>query len=208
MRSHFKRTIATLSLLTFFAFLPIGCDIFCRNSCGCDGSPPIKRFEVLSFDVQTIDDNGQEQDSDVSYPFNQIFKGIFVGDTNYLSQTVGSKISIPGVAFACDPIPPYAVQQLTSIKIVNIEEVQMSDGSILSIGQDISEYFGIKRNSSYSLSPITTFLDGRFRIYQYENLKIGWLNEPKTELKLKFNIQLVLDTEEEFNFNGEKLFIR
>jgi hypothetical protein len=210
MKNSFKKLFVTVILFAFFAFLPISCGLLCRDSCGCGPSPKLQEIRVNSFLVSTVDNAGTEMSDSVAKAFDQVFKSIRIDDAEFLSefQNNPTTFSSFGTAFACSPVPPKTVNALNLIQIISEKEFTTSVGIQYSEGEIISSLFGVNYFYGAELTALEDFVEGGLELFQYEDLKVGILVDPKKELNLKFTIRLVFDDAQEFQLPNQILNIQ
>jgi hypothetical protein len=210
MNNRSKKLFATIHLFTLLALLPMGCDIFCADSCGCGSGFKNQSLLVKSFEAITIAGDGQEIQPTSNLPYDQVFKAIRVNDFELISFE-GQDFFEPwslGTAYACSPPIPISESKLTSLKITNLREVILGDGTRLQVGKDITAYFGINDFYSQGLKPIDQFLESGKEVYLDGYFRLGFTNEPGAEVSLEFSIGLTMDNGEEFLLNNQTLGIR
>lgn len=211
MQFNSKKTLLTLAIFSGMALLPLSCNIvdpFCNSSCGCGSTPTVTDFLIQDFEIQTLQSNGNEADSESFYPFDQLSKVFTLGEVEYLAlETSSSSNGIPGLAFACSIAPPKSANKLKNIQIFNTEEVMLESGDVLKVGDNISHLFGLNYYHNQGLESIADFIENGVEIYLDDSFKLQFQNDPKKELKLSFSIQIQLDGGQEFNYQNEVLRI-
>lgn len=211
MKFRAKKVFLTFFIFSGMALLPMACDItdpFCNNSCGCDPISPVKDFVVKNFETQNLQKNGNEANSEIYYPFDQVIKTLSLEEIEYLAIENSSRMNgIPGVAFACSIAPSKSVNKLVKIRIFNMENVILNEEETLAIGQDITSFFNIHYIQSQTLIPISDFLGNGLTIYFDDVYQLQFLKDPQQETELKFSIQIQLEGGQEFNLQNEVLKI-
>lgn len=210
MKPQLKQTITTFSLLTFFALLPISCDMICKDSCGCGKTTAPSSFQILSFEVLTLDKDRNEVNPSEFFPYNEIVKAISIKESEILAKIEPpiTFSTIPGIAFACSPLPPLANKRISSIQIINTELAMLNDGEILEIGDDLTTRFGINYLYNTGAMSIAEFFQEKKPVYYGDFFKLSWLNAPERELMLDFSIRIIMEDGTEFSMNHEKLSIK
>ena len=205
-----KKLFATLNLLALLALLPMGCDIFCADSCGCGSGFKNQTLLIKSFEAITIAADGQQIQPTSNLPYDQVFKAIRVDDFDLISYE-GQDFFEPwslGTAYACSPPTPISESKLTSLKITNLREVILGDGTRMQVGEDITAYFGINDFYSQGLKPVNQYLQSGKEVYLDGYYKLGFTKDPDAEVSLEFSISLTMDNGEEFVLNNQILGIR
>ncbi|WP_157963232.1 hypothetical protein [Algoriphagus litoralis] len=205
-----KKLFATVTLFAFFAFLPISCGLLCRDSCGCGPSPKLQEIRIKSLSVSTVDKSGVAVVATEGKAFDQVFKSIRIDEVEFLAevQNQATAISSFGTAFACSPIPPKSVNALSLIQVINEKEFTTSNGVVYAEGDDISSLFGVNYFFGAELTALEDFLEGGLELYQYEDLKVGLLQNPEKELNLEFKMRLVFDDAQEFVLSNQLLSVK
>lgn len=209
MRNSKKKFFTTLFLLGFLAFLPISCDVLCNNSCGCGPVPETKNFSVISFSSSTVNSQGQEIPAEEFGFYNEVHKELKVQDFELVSfLDLPSSPSIPGIAFACDPLPPKSIDELVFIEIYNSKEVTLDDGTVLKVGEILNDFFTI--NTAYTTDPknISDFFSQSWEIYFYEPFNLHFSKNPGKEIVITFSIRFLLENEKEISLNDVILSIK
>lgn len=200
MHKSIKRTTLTFGLFSFLALMPMSCGLFCNDSCGCGPLPKPRVFVIESFDIKTVDGTGREIPETQNKPYNQMFKSLQIKDIKFISNLniealyTGSL----GLVFACDPAPDASKNALKLIQIINEKEFTLDNGTEYGVGVNLTSLFGINSVSSNSIVSISEFTGLGRPLFFEDFFKIGFLENPKKELNLKFTIRLVFDDGQEF----------
>lgn len=209
MKKLYRNSLVTVIVFAFIALLPISCGILCNDPCGCSPQFEVKDFNILSFETLSLTKSGQRVDPNTPLPYDQIFKSFRVLDIQTLSYSEKSETSsMLGLAFACSPITPKSVQMMTDVRLINLKEVTLGDGTVLQLGQDITEFFEVNYFFEDKTLPFNSFFKKPLTIYQDDLFKLGWIQDPKKEIILEFNIRIFMTGGMEFNLNNEILSIR
>jgi len=209
MIKMYRRSLATVILFVFISLLPISCGILCNDPCGCGPRFEVKDFNILSFETLSLTKPGQRVNPTTPLPYDQIFKVFRILETQTLTALeTNSSNGIPGVAFACSPVSPKSAQQMTGIQLLNSKELTLGDGTVLKVGQDISEFFEINYFFEEKTLSFESFFKEPITIYQEDLFKLGWKQDPKKEIILEFSIRIFMTGGKEFNLNNEILSIR
>lgn len=197
----------TAVLYLFLAMIPMSCGLFCRDSCGCGPKFSQQIFRIRSFELITAAFDGQRIFPDDMQPWDQYYKGLEVKDFDFITSSEGLKATF-GVALACDPAPAKSDKKLLDIRIINLKEANLGDGTVLQVGDDISELFGINRFFAEGLQPIDSYLSEGYLLFLDEMLKIGFLQDPGKDLSLSIEISLILENGTTFRFDNEPFTIK
>ncbi len=209
MKNLIRKSVATCTLLSILALLPISCGIVCTDSCGCGPQFEVKDFNILSFETLSLTKPGQRVNPTTPLPYDQIFKAFRILDVQTLSSLNENVTgSIPGVAYACSPVTPKSAQQMTGIQLLNSKEVSLGDGTVLKVGQDITDFFEVNYFFAEQTLPFTSFFKQPLTVYREDLFKLGWKSNPKKEVILEFSIRIFMTGGKEFNLNNEVLSIR
>jgi len=210
MKINQKRLFTTLSLFSLLALMPMGCNLFCHNSCGCGPIPEPYLLAVQSFATETVDETGTETPETEMKPFDQVFKSLRIEEYELHTQSMieSPGFSSFGTALACDPLPPETEDILYLIQIINQTEFTLIDGTTFSEGDNISALFGMSHLYAPGLSTIKNFMAPGLKLTVEDYFKIGFLENPEKELNLKFTIQLVFDNAREHLLTDQVLNVR
>ncbi|MBN3584610.1 hypothetical protein JYB64_19630 [Algoriphagus aestuarii] len=207
MRRNFKKILLTIGLFSFLAILPISCDLACNDSCGCGPSSPVKDFKILSFEMLTLDHNGQEINPTDFRTIDQVVKIFGVQNFEMLSNLASTNMGIPGLAFACSPLPPKSAEALDDIKIFNTKEVEFGDGTVLKIGNILNEYFTISPYFSSEAKSIDEFLKEDQPIFLNEYFQLKFTKNPQKQTIINFSMEITLDSGRRLSLNDQFLYI-
>ncbi|WP_192349457.1 hypothetical protein [Algoriphagus sp. Y33] len=210
MKTFLRKTITTLSLLSLLTLLPIGCDMFCNDSCDCSSPPALKNFTILSFEASTLGQNGNEVNPLEFLPYDEVLKEIRIKETqtSAANDQLLNFSAIPGVAYACDPIPPKSVTRIESIQLINNEILILDDGEVIEIGDDLTTRFGINNHSAEVPYTIAEFFSEKRALYIDDYFQLNWSSAPHKELRLDFSILIIMEDGQEYSLNHEKLSIK
>lgn len=190
--------------------MPMGCNLFCNDTCGCGPTPKPYLLVIQSFATQTVDETGKETPEAETKPFDQVFKSLRIDEYDYQTQSLieSPRSSSFGTALACDPPIPETEGTLYLIQIINQSEFTLIDGTIYLEGDNISSLFGMSHFYASGLSPIGNFVAPGRKLTIDDYFKIGFLENPGKELNLEFTIRLVFDNAQEFLLSDQVLNIR
>jgi hypothetical protein len=210
MQNRSKRILATFSLFSFLALMPMSCGLFCGNdSCGCGSAPKPKELRVKSFATMTVNGSGSEISTSETWAFDQVFKKFRIKEAEFKAQsTIESTTSALGIAYACDPAPDQTKNTLYLIQILNQKEFTLADGTTYSQGDHITSLFGMNHFYAQGLTNIDNFIAPGLRLTFDDSFKIGVLENPRKELNLQFSIRLVFDDQQEFILTDQILNVR
>jgi hypothetical protein len=205
----YRKSLATVTIFAFIALLPLSCGITCNDPCGCEPQFEVKDFNILSFETLSLTKLGQRVNPTTPLPYDQIFKAFRILETQTISSIENNTTNgIPGVAFACSPVTPKSAQQMTGIQLLNSKEVTLGDGTVLKVGQDITEFFEVNYFFVEKTVPFESFFKQPVTVYREDLFKLGWKQDPKKEVILEFSIRIFMTNGKEFNLNNEVLSIR
>lgn len=210
MKINQKRLFTTVSLFSLLALMPMSCNLFCYDSCGCGPTPEPYLFVVQSFITQTVDETGTETPETEMKPFDQVFKSLRIEEYELHTQSMieSPRFSSFGTALACSPLPPESKYTLYLVQIINQTEFTLIDGSTFSVGDNISTLFGMSHLYAPGLSTIKNFMAPGLKPSLEDYFKIGFLENPEKELKLKFTIRFVFDNAQEYLLTDQVLNVR
>lgn len=208
MEAFYKKSLVTALLFSFLALLPISCDLVCNDSCGCGSQTEAKDFKIISFEMFTVNLNGEELSQDLTQPYNQVLKTFKIKEIEMLSYIESSNLGIPGVALACSPLPPKSQEKLEGLKIFNTKEVTLGDGTVLKAGDILNDFFEINYYFISDSAPIEEFFSENRIIYLDDYFKLSFIKDPKMEIVIEFSMQLIFENGREISINGEKLNIQ
>ncbi len=200
-----KKYFATFLLFVGLGLLPISCGVVCNDSCGCQPDFEVLDFNITEMEALTLVANGQQVSPEGTFPYNQVVKAIRIKDFQTVSAAIEVGPTIPGVAYACSPIPPKSTENLVNIQIINLKEFTAPNGQIYTTGDDISDFFGMNYYFEEGVEPIGEFLSNGLEMYADELYKLAWLEEPREELNLVFTIRVQLESGREFSLTDEML---
>lgn len=198
-----KSVLSTVLLFVILSILPMGCGLFCSDSCGCGPNFPPQTFRINSFEIFTAAFDGQQIFPSTFLPYDKVFKAIRVKNFDLLGELKSPKFQGLNMAFACSPPSPTSSKKLVDIQIVNLNEVTFGDGTILEPGQNISELFAIGYFYSNSLKSIPEFIEDGYTLYLEDLLKLGIRKNPGKEISLEVSISIVLQDGSAFTFQNE-----
>ena len=197
MQSPGKKLLATLSLFSFLALLPMSCGLLCMDSCGCGPSSKPVQLIIRSFSIRTVDSTGKAIDPKSSRTYTDIFKLLQVDQVDFFSQTFPSPSAF-GTALACSPVPALSVNTLRLIQVINQKEFTLGNGTRYPAGENLTPLFGMNHLYAATLLPIPDFNGSGQKLTTEDNFKIGLLQDPAKELTLEFTLRLVFDDGQEF----------
>lgn len=209
MSQRNKKLFSTLFLVTALGFLPLGCEVFCNDSCGCGPRYEIKDFRITAFETLTLAEDGQRIDPSTVLPYSQTTKSFRISqfETIALIPNEGS-FSLPGVAWACSPLPPKSIERMTNITLINKKEQVLADGTILQVGDQLNSLVEINYFFASQTQPISDFLEGGLTLYSDDLFKLVWQKDPGKEMVIGFDLHLELENGQGFVLPNEILSIR
>lgn len=209
MEASFKNSITTLLVFLVLALLPISCDVVCSNPCGCGPAPQVRSFNIISFSSASYNSNGVEVSDELFLPYNEIYKSIKVEEFEFVSQ--GEPVfkgALPGMAYACSPVPPKSTNALLYLEIYNSNEVTLGDGTVLQVGEILNDYFEISSDFTVSPKKIEDFFTEKQEIYSYEPFKLYFTKNPEKETVITFSVRFFLENQVEKVLNEVVLSIK
>jgi len=194
-----KKLASTFLVFSILALIP-SCGIFCNDSCGCSPDFPEQSARIKSFEILTFSTGNQQVPPSLAQPYDQIVKAFRIKDFDLLSlqereNYLGSGF---GLALACSPPPIYSEKKLVDVKIINLKEVQLANGSIWETGQNISSQFVMTNFFSTDFQEISAFIGEGYNLTLDEFFKIRLNKDPGKDLNLELNFSLVLEGGQEF----------
>lgn len=186
-------------LLILMGFLPLSCDLFCFDECGCGRLPTPRNFVIDSMTVGVLANN-QEVDPTQSYAVEDLIIRIMVDEVTYANASTHTKsFSFFSAAFACDPIPPGSAHHLTAIKITSNTTLDWN-GLAIDSGEEITELFRVAGfGSDTSFESLIRY---RFNFLGQIPLDIRLINQPDVETAMDINLELTLSDDRVFRFEG------
>ena len=208
MKNLYKKSIASSLLFSFFALLPISCDFVCNDSCGCGPQVQVNDFNIVSFEILTVNNQGEELNPDIAHPYTQVLKTFKIKDIEMISAIESSNFGLPGVAYACSPMPPKSQDRLEDLKLFNLKEVTLGDGTVLKAGDILNDFFEINYFFVSETKAISEFLSESKTIYLDDYFKLSFIKNPEKEIFLEFSMELIFENGRRISINGEKLNIK
>ncbi|WP_297335515.1 hypothetical protein [Algoriphagus sp.] len=208
MNSVQKKLFSTLILVIGLGFLPMGCEVFCNDSCGCGPQFEVKDFRITAFETLTLAEDGQRIDPSTILPYTQTTKSFRIAQFETIAQKPPSGVSFPGMAMACSPIPPQSVERMTTISLINKKEQILSDGTVLKIGDQLNPFVEMSYFFSSQTYPISDFLEGGLTLYTDDLFKLVWQKAPGKEMVVEFDLHIELEGGRGFVLPNEILSIR
>jgi hypothetical protein len=205
-----RKLIFIWALMLGISILPMSCDLFCRDSCGCKPLPPTKEFSISDFNIKDLIIGSSAFDPETFFPTDQYFKVIEVSEFELLSQNQEPKTSLYFIngAYACSPIPPIAMQSIAELKIINKKTISLADDDVISEDQEVTDRFVISNYPSMNSESITSFLENEQWIFLGEPFYLRWVNSIAKETELQFDIFIKLSDGKEFLFEDEVMKIK
>ncbi len=190
------------------ALLPISCDIVCNDTCGCGSQTQVNDFKIISFEMLTVNTQGEEVNPEIPQPYQQILKTFKIKDIEVLSNIESSTFGVPGVVYACSPIPPKSQERLEDLKLFNLKEVTLGDGTVLKAGDILNDLFQINYYFVSETKPIEEFLSENNTLYLDDYYKLTFIKDPKKEVIIEFSLQLIFENGRTISVNNEQLNIK
>ncbi|MCS5489337.1 hypothetical protein [Algoriphagus limi] len=203
-----KKFFLTSSLFFFLGLIPMACNDFCGNPCGCGPIFDVSDFRVQSFETISLTTEGQQVSPTISLPYNFITKSFRIKEIVTLSERKNSNSSTWGMALACSPPSPQSQEKMIGIQIINSREVELGDGEILKVGQDLTSYFEMNNFFSEQTKPIPEFFNTPVPLFMEDLFKLVWIKDPQKEVQLEFSIRILMENGLDFNLSNEILSIR
>ncbi|MFC3414138.1 hypothetical protein [Algoriphagus hitonicola] len=208
MKNYRKKLFSTFFLLIGLGILPMGCEVFCNDSCGCGPQFEVKDFRITAFETLTLAADGQRIDPSTVLPFAQTTKSFRIAQFETIALARNSEPSFPGIAMACSPIPPKSIERMTNLILINKKEQVLGDGTILQIGDQLNPYVEINYFFASQTSPISDFLEGGLTLFSDDLFKLVWQKDPGKEMVIEFDLQIELEGGRAFVLPNEILSIR
>lgn len=208
MGNSYKNSLATFALFLLLALLPISCDLVCTDSCGCGPQTQVNDFKIISFEMLTVNTAGEELNPEIPHPYTQVLKTFKVKDIETVSAVESTNFGIPGVVYACSPIPPKSQERLKDLKLFNLKEVELGDGTILKAGDILNDFFEINYFFVSETKPIEEFLSENTDIYLEDYYKLSFIKDPEKEVIIEFSMELTFENGRTISVNAEKLGIK
>ncbi|MDF2158222.1 hypothetical protein [Algoriphagus sp. CAU 1675] len=202
-----KKLFTTFGLLVLLGLLPIGCGEPCNHPCGCSPSFEVKDFWIRSFETLSLTTEGQQVSPTTTLPYSSITKSFRIKEIETIALEKSASQNLPGFAFACSPPSPKSADRLVDVMIYNSKEVSFENGTVLKVGQELSEFFLIGNFFSAQSQTIEDFLSQPRDIYMEDLFKLTWNLDPGKEVQLQFSLRIILENGKEFILNEELLSI-
>lgn len=187
-----KNNLAIFFILLFVGVIPVGCDLFCLDDCGC-GNTVVRDFSIMGLGLQTTSDTGTPLDTSVVYPYQEIFKLIAIADWQVVRAESPSALTFLNTAYACSPRDPQAVQGFQSIKIEALNSFTLNSANDeIKAGDDVTNRFGMSYFSTGTFVDVDLFIQEMRNIYLYDMFTIRLKEKPfqQVSMKLKFTIEM------------------
>lgn len=205
-----NKFIAIWALMLAIGIIPMSCDLFCMDSCGCGPSSPFKEFSIKNLAFGDLVIGTSDFNPDFFYSKDQYYKIIEITSFEYLTEYRKTKMVFHFIngAYACSPIPPYASQRFVEIKIINKKETNLSDNNVILEGQDISDFFLMSNYPTTTGQMITSYIETGQRIFMGEPFYLRWNKSITNDTELNFDIMVKLSDGQEFKFEKELMKIK
>ncbi len=201
--------IVIWAVMLSMGIIPVSCDLFCPDSCGCGPSSQFKEFSIKDFAIGDLLIGTSDFNPNFFYEKDQLFKVIEISGFEYLSQIQESKLHFFFIngAYACSPIPPSSIQKIDDLKIINKKEIYLSNNMILK-EEEITDRFLISNYPTIAGQTIPSFLENDHRIFMGEPFYLRWNESIANETELNFDILIKLSDGQEFKFEDEVMKIK
>lgn len=186
----------------------MACNGFCGNPCGCGPVFQVSNFRIQSFETISITRDGQQVSPTTTLPYGFITKSFRIKDIVTLTERKTPIKSTWGMAFACSPPSPQSQEKMIGIQIINSREVQLGDGQILKVGDDLTDYFEMNSFSAEQTKPISEFFESPVPLFLEDLFKLVWIKDPGKEVQLEFSLRILMENGLDFNLSNEILNIR
>jgi hypothetical protein len=199
------RRIATISLvLVFTGAIPISCNWMCLSSCGC-GDFDVKDFTITAFGIRTTNSLHEDIDTTITYPFDAIYKTLFIAERQYVAvQTDNFGSLFINAASACSPPPMKAAEHFQGIKIISSSDITLAnENDQIAAGQDITDRFVIAHEYTIDFQSIDSFVKHNADIYEDETFRIRLSKKPFKETSLNLKISILMTNGKTFEFDKE-----
>lgn len=205
-----KKMVIIWALMLMGGIIPMSCDLFCRDSCGCKPLPPTKEFSISGFDMKDLIIGSSAYNPDTFFPTDQYFKVIEVSEFEFLTQNQESKMNsfFINAAFACSPIPPNASQSIAELKIISKKTISLDEDDVILEDQEVTNRFVISNYPSMNAESITSFLENEQWIFLGEPFYLRWEDSISKETELQFDVFIKLSDGQEFFFENEVMKIK
>lgn len=194
-----------LFLVILMGLIPLSCDLFCYDSCGCGKLPPTKNFVIDAMRVDIVA-NSQLADPAQEYLVEELVLRVWPDEVTYASANTHTKaFSLVSSAFACDPIPPGSAHPLKAIKISTNQGFEWK-GRTIESKEEITDLF---RVAGFASDPSFDYLlQYRFNFLGQEPLQIRLIDQPDIATAMDINLELTLSDDRMFLFEGLKFKVR
>lgn len=205
-----KKMITIWALMLAIGIIPMSCDLFCRDSCGCGPSLPLREFSLEDLAIGDLLIGNSAFNPELFYPKDQYFKVIEILEFEYLTenQYFEGGYYFFNKVYACSPLPNFSIQGITELRIVNKKETVLSESNLILEEQDISEKFLITNYPSIDGQAIVSFLEEEQKFYLGESFFLKWNDFISGETELIFDIFIRLSDGQEFLFTDEVMKIK
>ncbi|WP_194976883.1 hypothetical protein [Aquiflexum lacus] len=205
-----KKLIAIWTMMLAFGIIPMSCDLFCRDSCGCGSPIPMREFSIKDLTIGDLVIGTSAFNPDLFYAKDQYFKVIEISGFEYLTENQDFKFSFHffNSVYACSPAPNISFQHIAELKIINKKETVLSESNLILEAQDISEKFLISNYPSIDGQAIISLLEEEQKFYLGESFFLKWNESITGETELIFDIFIKLSDGQEFLFADEVMKIK
>lgn len=190
--------------------IPMSCDLFCQNPCGCGPMSPSREFSIKDLAIGDLVIGTSAFNPELFYAIDQYYKVIEITGFEYSTEFQETKISFPLInsVYACSPAPQTSIQKLTDLKIINKKETTLSNNNLILEDQEITDRFLISNYPTTTGQTITMFFENEQVMYMGEPFYLRLNETISNETELNFDIQIKLSDGQEFNFEDEVMKIK
>jgi hypothetical protein len=205
-----KKMITIWALMLAIGIIPMSCDLFCQNSCGCGPMSPSREFSIKDLAIGDLVIGTSAFSSELFYAIDQYYKVIEITGFEYLTdfQEIKISFSLINSVYACSPAPQTSIQKLTDLKIINKKETTLSNNNLVLEDQEITDRFLISNYPTTTGQTITLFLENDQVMYMGEPFYLRLNETISNETELNFDILVKLNDGQEFKFEDQVMKIK
>lgn len=187
-----KRYLTTFFICLLTGIVPVSCDLFCLNNCGCGST--VRDISITDLDLKTIGSAGTNLDTSATYSYDQIFKLIYIANWQVVkTDTPPPALHFMSTAYACSPRDQKAIQKIQSLKIKARNAFALNTANDeIKAGDDITNRFGMSYYTSGTFIDINFFIEDMRDIYAYDMYSLRLKERPfqQVSMKLEFIIEM------------------
>ena len=205
-----KPIFSILLVFLLCGAIPLSCDLFCRDSCGCKAPTPSPGFSIKSMSLESQVQGESGFDPQSHYPHEKYFKSLGVMDHEFstmLDRGGKGPFFIP-LAFACDPVPSRSKQKISAVKITSKKALAVSPSLSILENEDISPLFVWSDHPAAIGVALNDFLAYRSQMFLDVRHYFRFTPIPDGEASLTFDLEVSFDDGTKLYWTDEEMRIK